>query len=66
MLTVVMLGVIVLIVVAPKNDALKLSFFKKSCFTSFIWGLHYKKFGNVQGDQIGQFFANWATFGGSL
>jgi hypothetical protein len=21
---------------------------------------------NIQGDQIGQFFANWATFGGSL
>jgi hypothetical protein len=22
--------------------------------------------GNNQGDQIGQFFANWATFGGSI
>jgi hypothetical protein len=29
MLTLVILGVIVLIVVAPKNDALKLRFFKK-------------------------------------
>jgi len=26
----------------------------------------FRMMSQVQGDQIGQFFANWATFGGSL
>ncbi len=35
-------------------------------FVYFFVGRHDGALNSLQGDQIGQFFANWATFGGSL